>query len=118
MLTSGVAFIHLLGEAAEKLPELYPAYPALAFTLASCGVVLVLALENIMLYKHSNSTVSTMIVNTAVTKDPEAISVLIKAYFMEIAVNIHRLVKDSIIDITLPFYCTLLCSTVLYCTVI
>eukprot|EP01041_Mallomonas_annulata_P000977 gene977-1911_t len=45
----GVSLIHLLADASSELPELYPDYPALPFTLATFGVIFVLTLENMAL---------------------------------------------------------------------
>eukprot|EP00607_Mallomonas_marina_P010584 CAMPEP_0182423018 /NCGR_PEP_ID=MMETSP1167-20130531/8901_1 /TAXON_ID=2988 /ORGANISM="Mallomonas Sp, Strain CCMP3275" /LENGTH=265 /DNA_ID=CAMNT_0024601595 /DNA_START=215 /DNA_END=1012 /DNA_ORIENTATION=+ len=45
----GVAFIHLLAEATHALPEVYPDYEALPFTLACSGIVFVLVIENVLL---------------------------------------------------------------------
>ena len=45
----GVAFIHLLADAASNLPALVPDYQSLPFALAAAGLVFVLALENIIL---------------------------------------------------------------------
>ena len=80
MLTIGVAFIHLIADAAENLPQLYPDYRHLGLTLAACGVVLVLALE----------TVSKMIVNPTSSKNPDEFGVLLKTYLMEFSINLHR----------------------------
>jgi hypothetical protein len=43
----GIAFIHLLAESAMELSEISLEYPALGFTLATVGVLIVLGLEQV-----------------------------------------------------------------------
>jgi len=69
----GVAFIHLLGEASHALPEVYPDYEALPFTLACLGIIFVLVLENVMLtlIKPSNSVHEPVNFHAARSRDEE-----------------------------------------------
>eukprot|EP00607_Mallomonas_marina_P008290 CAMPEP_0182419208 /NCGR_PEP_ID=MMETSP1167-20130531/3623_1 /TAXON_ID=2988 /ORGANISM="Mallomonas Sp, Strain CCMP3275" /LENGTH=315 /DNA_ID=CAMNT_0024593925 /DNA_START=111 /DNA_END=1058 /DNA_ORIENTATION=- len=116
----GVAFIHLLADAATTLPKLYPQYEALPFTLTTMGIVIVLAVENaiisfvkpshherdsgefqelddadILTAKHLNID-SYQHVHTEATinllADSKSLLVLIKAYMMEVAIAIHSVI--------------------------
>jgi len=51
----GVAFIHLLGDADGSLREVSTNYPPLAMTLATVGVLLVLAIEQMTVYALSSA---------------------------------------------------------------
>eukprot|EP01041_Mallomonas_annulata_P011674 gene11674-24451_t len=93
----GVAFIHILAEAADELPYLYPDYPALPYTLATVGIIFTVTLENIAMaflkqpnapkseHEHSRDSVNL----AAESKD---FFILVKAYSMEIAIAVHSVV--------------------------
>lgn len=52
----GVAFIHLLAEGTESLATVVPDYSSLGFTLATCGIMFVLAVEQAMISFVTQST--------------------------------------------------------------
>lgn len=51
----GVAFIHLLAEGTTSLAEVVPDYSSLGYTLATCGIMFVLAVEQAMMSFVANA---------------------------------------------------------------